>query len=465
MKNIFKFLLMALMVPLFLQSCREDDFTMQSPEPSFELYSTTLSSSVLYPTMADNTFRLAWDNSLSNASEYTVHISATEDFASPVTLGTSSSTNFTTTIGDLNEALIQAGFAPYRAQKVYIKVTSGANTSNVINFDVTPYPSAKPVITSPSAGASIVLSGELPLDIATTISWSDYEYGTDVSYLVEVAKKGSTDFAAVGTVDNETSLEVRHNVLNDTVLKLGLMAGVATEVDLRVTATTKSVGGTITAVSTPVTISVTPYVAFKDLFLVGEAVAAGWSSNNNNQALFRDPINTNKFYFTGYFNSGGFKVLETLGVDTWSSQWGVRGTGIGTVDATGDPDTFVIPAAGYYTFEMDIVAKTYSITPYTGSTATTYNRIGLIGGFTEWGSDVALTKSTFDPHQWTLYDVELPVGEVKFRAENGWDTSWGGATEISGVATLQGPNINVSQAGIYDVYFNDLTGAYLLIKK
>jgi hypothetical protein len=48
--------------------------------------------------------------------------------------------------------------------------------------------------------------------------------------------------------------------------------------------------------------------------------------------FFRDPVNVNKFYFTGYFSVGAFKVLEKLG--EWHPQWGLNGT----VVAASNPD-------------------------------------------------------------------------------------------------------------------------------
>ena len=454
---------------MVLQSCRDDEFTIGEKEPSFELYNTTLASNVLYPTMAENTFRLVWDNSL-GGSDYTVEVSSAPDFSSTMVLGTSNTTSLTTTIGDLNEAALGAGLNPYQSQKLYFRVTSGSNVSNVISTDLTTYPVAKPIITAPSAGAVLVLDPEAPTSVATTVSWTDYNYGTQVNYLVEIAKKGSAEYVAAGSAIDETSLDLITKSFNDAVLKLGLPAEVAAEIDVRISASTSSVGGTILAVSEPVTITVTPYVAFKDLYLVGEATAPGWNTNNNNPALFRDPNNTNKFYYTGYFNAGGFKVLEQLGDNTWHPQWGPKDGALAASnpDASNEPGTFVIPSAGYYTFEMDIIEKTFSITAYDASGATDYTDIGVIGSASPqgWDADTDMVQSTFDAHQWVLRDVTLGVGEIKFRADNDWAVSWGASTPLSGKgSTNNSPNIPVEEAGVYDIFFNDIDGSYILVKK
>ncbi|MHA6727405.1 SusE domain-containing protein [Chryseobacterium sp. A301] len=468
MKTIFKFIILALVFPIVFQACRDDEFTLGEKEPSFELYNTTLASNVLYPTMENNSFRLVWDNSLGGGNSYVVELSSVEDFSTKVELGSSDTTSLTTTIGALNEAAIGAGLHPYESQKVFFRVVSGSNVSNVISTDLTTYPTAKPVITSPSAGAEFVLDIKAPEEIATTVTWSDYAYGTKVDYLVEVALAGSTDYVAAGTVADATSLDLTNKVLNDALMKLGLSPDVAAEVELRVSANTSSVGGTLLAVSAPVGITVTPYVAYKDLFFVGEAVEAGWSTNNNNHPLYRDSQNTNKFYYTGYFNAGGFKVLEQLGDNTWHPQWGVTNGVVhaSNPDATNEPGTFVIPTAGFYTFELDILEKTYSIEAYTGAQKT-YPVMGVIGNSTPlgWDAQTAMVNSTFDVHQWSLTDVSLSVGEIKFRANDKWDDSWGSSNPISGEGLYGGPNIPVNEAGVYDIFFNDLDGRYILIKK
>lgn len=468
MKNIFKIISILLLIPLVFSSCRDEQYddNWKSADPSFTLYNTTLTSNVLYPTMENNPFRLTWDNSLGGTT-YNVVFSTTSDFATKIAFGTSNTNSYSTTIGALNTALLQAGYSPYGLKKVYFRVEAGTNVSNPVSFDVTPYPVTVPVITNPTAGMSFVLDKDYPDDAALTMLWSDYNtYGVNVTYTVEVAKTGSTEFATLGTVQNLRVLEISNKTFNDAVLKLGLTANVSASVDMRVTATTKSVGGTINKVSQVVKVDVTPFVAFKNMYLVGEATGAGWSTNNNNQALFRDPVNTNKFYFVGYFNSGGFKVIEKLGDNTWQPQWGQK-NGVLTVNEGGgqDPDTFNIPTSGYYSFEMDIVAKTYSITPYSGA-MTTYTSIDLAGDLNNWSGSTVLTQSSFDPHQWYIKDLVVTTnGGAKFRANGSWGLSWGSDTEFSGIGnTNNGPNIPLN-AGTYDVYFNDIDGRYVFVKK
>lgn len=466
MKNILKLLSLFLLLPFAFQSCTDTaDRDWNSASPSFTLYNTTLSSDVLYPSMENNSFRLTWDRSIGNVSSYDVVFSTTSNFATKIKLATVSKLSYTTTVGALNTALLQAGYSPYALKKVYFRIETGADVSNAISFDVTPYPVTVPVITAPTSGSALVLDKNLPDDPATTIKWSDYNtYGVSVTYTVDVAKTGTTNFVTLGTVNNLRVLDASNKALNTAVLKAGLAAGVQGDVDIRVTATTKSTGGTINKVSQLLTFKVTPYVAFINLYLVGDATAAGWDPNNNNQAIFRDPNNINKFYFTGKFGTSMFKLVEVLG--QWQPQWGVKAGVVANSDG-GDPDPFSVSTGGYYSFVVDISAKTYTFVPFTGSTSTTYTTMGLIGSATSngWGGDTFMTQSSFDAHQWVKKGVVLTAGEVKFRANSDWGINWGANTEYSGQGTSGGPNVPVTEAGTYNVYFNDLDGRYLLIKQ
>ena len=464
MKNIFKIISIFLLIPLVFNACRDDQYddNWASAEPSFTLYNTTLTSNTLYPTMESNPFRLTWDNTTGATGDFSVVYSTTSDFKTKVVLGTSKTTSYTTTIGALNTALLSAGYSPYTTKAVYMRIEVGDKVSNAISFDVKPYPTAAPVITAPVAGAEILLSGAAPDDVITTFTWSDYNtYGVNVTYLLEVSKKGANNFSTLGSVMNAKSFEATNKVLNDAVLKAGLEADVKGEVDVRVTATSKSTGGTIEKVSNIVTFKVTPYVAFKNMFLVGNATAANWNNNNNNQAIFRDASNANKFHFIGKFGAGEFKFLEILG--NWQPQWGLKAGLVANSDG-GDPGTFVTSAAGYYSFTMDILAKTYTLTPYTG-TMTDYSTIGMIGDFNGWGGDLALEQSTYDSHQWSLKDITITTtGKFKFRADGAWTVNWGADTELSGKGVQDGGNIPLT-AGTYDIYFNDIDGRYQFIKK
>lgn len=168
MKNIIKFLSLVLLLPFVLHSCNNEDYRdWTKAEPSFKLYDTSLGSNVLYSKMENNPFRLTWDN-LDAASSYDIVFSNSSDFTIKVKLGTSNKNTYTTTIGALNTALLQAGYSPYSIKKVYFRIEAGSNVSLPIAFDVQPYPVEVPVITAPTAGSVITLDANNPTGIEKT---------------------------------------------------------------------------------------------------------------------------------------------------------------------------------------------------------------------------------------------------------------------------------------------------------
>ena len=207
--------------------------------------------------------------------------------------------------------------------------------------------------------------------------------------------------------------------------------------------------------------------ALRNFFMVGDVTAAGWSENNNNTPLFRDPDNADLYTFTGRFAGGdgkeGFKLLEILG--KWQPQWGLDNGNLTNSDLLGeDPKAFPVTSDGYFTFTVNADEMTYSFEPFDAAGTPTYATIGFLGDATPggWDADTDLTKSAFNPHIWYANAVELVNGEMKFRANDAWDMNWGAGTAISGQAVKDGSNIPVS-AGTYDIWFNDLTGHYILI--
>ena len=205
------------------------------------------------------------------------------------------------------------------------------------------------------------------------------------------------------------------------------------------------------------------------LYLVGDATAQGWD-NNSIYPIFNDPEDENVYHYTGYFQTGGFKLLEVPG--SWDLQYGL-GDELGLLSTDGGSGNIPIDADGYYSFTMNTEELTYTLESYDASEAETYNTLGLIGPSSpqgNWDADMDMTNSTFDDHIWYMQDASLTADAeipsdpgMKIRAENAWDVNWGSDTFPVGETTQGGANIAVSETGTYAIWFNDLSGRYVAI--
>ena len=133
-----------------------------------------------------------------------------------------------------------------------------------------------------------------------------------------------------------------------------------------------------------------------------------------------------------YLNQNGFKFCSQPNWD---------GTNYGAdFDTAPDAGNIVITEdAGFYQVDVDLSAKTYTLTPFT---------IGIIGSATPKGWD-GDTEMTYNPEErcWELKNVELTDGEMKFRHTNDWNLNWGGPLDA---LVHDGDNIAVA-AGTYDI--------------
>lgn len=203
-----------------------------------------------------------------------------------------------------------------------------------------------------------------------------------------------------------------------------------------------------------------------ELYLVGDATAAGWDPANNNTPLFRDGENENIYYFQGRFAGGadveGFKFLQTT---EWQPQWGLSNGELTNSDILGeDPNAFPVEDDAYYSLMVNVDEMTYTWEAIDESSADVQTNIGIIGDSTPdgWDADTNMTQSEFNPHIWYIQGIELVDGFAKFRANDAWDINWGAETPVSGQTTSGGPDIPVT-AGTYDVWFNTLDGRYTFI--
>ena len=140
-------------------------------------------------------------------------------------------------------------------------------------------------------------------------------------------------------------------------------------------------------------------------------------------------------HFTGYMylNQNGFKFCT-------QKNWDGTNYG-GAFFGESEDNIMMTQEAGFYQVDVDLSAKTYTLSPFT---------IGIIGNATPKGWD-GDTDMTYNPTErcWERKNVTLTDGEMKFRANHDWDCgiNWGGTADA---LTIGGPNIAVA-AGTYDI--------------
>ena len=324
----------------------------------------------------------------------------------------------------------------------------------------------------------IQLDGNNVNNPAMTFTWEAADYGepTEIKYTIEFSSDAAfTSPFFAGEAIATTSRTFSMAEANAGAGGIGLPPFAWNTVYARVVS---SIGqqDVEQQISNSIEFEVFPYFnyPFEDYFLVGDATAPNWDNNNSNPAVFRDPADTDAFHYTGRFAGGGhFKLLNTLG--QWQPQWGsnsaVReggGAANGEVDVNlgdgNDPERFPYAGGdgideGYYTFFIDFGNNTFTFQPFDTSGAVDYTSMTMQGSAV--GSDVQLTQSTFDSHIWLATNVTLSSGDLQFLTSAG--TTWGGDTEFSGVATENGNAIPVPVEDEYNLWFNDLTGDYIMI--
>ena len=138
-------------------------------------------------------------------------------------------------------------------------------------------------------------------------------------------------------------------------------------------------------------------------------------------------------HYTGYMylNQNGFKFCT-------QKNWDGTNYG-GAFFGESEDNIMMTQEAGFYQVDVDLSAKTYTLTPFT---------IGIIGSATPKGWD-GDTNMTYNPEErcWELKNVKLIDGEMKFRHTNDWNLNWGGPLDA---LVHDGDNIAVA-AGTYDI--------------
>jgi len=252
--------------------------------------------------------------------------------------------------------------------------------------------------------------------------------------------------------------------------------------------------------SNSVKLNVKPYyIELKDAvptmwYLVGNMFGAKWANDKNIGVdalpMFLKPnfsydkktgageIEYTNYFLTGDYNDkaecdgAGFKILPAS--FNWDFSMNADGATKGTIinrNGGSDGGHIVAPEAGYYTITLNTADNTAKMEKYEGA-VNNYGTIQISGSFNDWTDTAMLPYNTegVENHAW-YYVMDVPAGDTaqfKFKIAGSWETSWGygaedGAINMYGKCESGGKNIGLAE-GKYVISFNDITGAFSIVK-
>lgn len=372
------------------------------------------------------------------------------------------------------------------------------------------------------ANATIDLERSTGLEL----TWSQPKYTADnapinATYEVQVSPTNSFTVSTDEAAADESGEKVPdYAVLSNTTQKCNISAS-AEEMDKALVKILKWTEGNVPAeqemyvrvnayilegtnhlnpiASNSVKLNVKPYyIELKDAvptmwYLVGNMFGGKWGSAIGVDALpmFLKPnysydkktgageIEYTNYFLTDEFNDNaesavaGFKILPS------SFKWDYSMDGGGKLkdniayrgSTNSDGGHILAGADGYYTITLNTANNTATMVKYEGN-VTNYGTIQIAGSFNEWADTPMLPYNTegVENHAW-YYVMEVPAGDpiqFKFKIAGSWDTSWGygaedGAINMYGKCDAGGKNIGLAE-GKYVISFNDITGAFSIVK-
>jgi len=195
----------------------------------------------------------------------------------------------------------------------------------------------------------------------------------------------------------------------------------------------------------------------------------GWNAEGAAKALLYPQSSTTMQYTSKFTGAWDLKLWNKNDLGNWDACYGCTVDGDNSASGAlinSNAQAISAPTAEFYTFAIDLASMTYSWTKLENQTPTEYTKMGIIGDFNSWSTDVEMTQVT--PHNWYVV-ATVTDGGLKFRANADWGINWGVELTINdsnffGKGVQNGSNITVP-AGTYAFYINDITGDLAIVKQ
>lgn len=324
---------------------------------------------------------------------------------------------------------------------------------------------ATPSVIKELSSSTYILDAMNSKGVFETFEWSDAELGENLpaSYVLQTDIVGK-NFANPQTLTSGKvlTIDITIGAMNDIIQRLiktyGLEADQTCDLEFRVKASPSSDVNSNTAIySNIISATITPYgdeIKYPKVHVMGGYSDWNW---DNAQGLF-DFDNSGIYKGWIFFNGrgvDGFKLAIQSEEGGWSetANWGLAEGQIVASEA----NSIILTSSGSSGNIQNIYAKPLYLFSFDVATATLtklnqINTLGIIGSAGKgWGDsdDIVLTFNT--EKQVFTTTVELNDGELKFRADGGWDLNWGRSSD--GILSQGGDNIIVT-AGTYTVTVN-----------
>jgi hypothetical protein len=221
------------------------------------------------------------------------------------------------------------------------------------------------------------------------------------------------------------------------------------------------------------TYTIEPIIVASQYYLVG--AAQGWNSDRASgmTCMFTPESKSVVSYTTKWTGDHNLKIWSADEFGDWSKCYGALTDGddsaTGTLTNSGSGAIVCPEGDAFYTLTINLSAGSYTWTKLENQAPTEYEFISLIGEFNGWGGDFDLTQVA--PHNWYGEFTQENDGQLKFRANHGWDINWGfgsndgewNVTEATNKTGANGAGNIFVPAGTYAVYLNDITNSLMFI--
>lgn len=299
--------------------------------------------------------------------------------------------------------------------------------------------------------AEIVITSENMGEIQT-FTWDAADFGvlTQINYSIEAAVGDEAPVVLFSDLTGTSTEQPYESINTKLVYDVGVEPDTPTAVNFYVSATIGTDYKKVYSESVSVTMTVTKAErVYPTVWVIGDY--CGWS-HDNSQFLFSfldDEINYEGVIDFGEKAANGFKLTGIAGWDD-SCNWGLDGEAEKpeaeassiTLISSGGSGNIDIYSKRFYRFAFDRSSLTLT-------KSLSFDQLGIVGdGVGSWDNDLVMEFDAKTQRFWV--DATLVAGEIKFRLDGAWDTSFGSATE--GMLD-SGDNIKVP-AGNYRIYVN-----------